>query len=94
MRFQPEGNLEYQLNMLLNGGLSLHDNMRGVSVNVDLVEGLNKVQHGLGHTPIGYNILLKQNEGDIYGTDTTKWTSEILFLVSSAPSQRVRLFVM
>jgi hypothetical protein len=94
MRYFPEGDLDYQLNQLLNGGLTLYDNMRGVIVDVDLEFGVNEIQHGLGHTPIGYLVLVKQNEGDIYGTETTTWTSEILFLVSSAQSQKARLFVM
>jgi len=94
MRYQPEGDSEYQLNQLLNGGLTFYDNMRGVIVNVDLDEGRNKILHGLGHTPIGYLVLVQQNEGAIYGTETDSWTNEILYLVSSVPSQRVRLFVM
>ena len=94
MRFQPQGDLEYQLSLLLNGGLTFHDNLRGVIIDVDLVNGVNTVRHGLGHTPTGYLVLVKQNEGDIYGTETTKWTSEILYLVSSAQSQKVRLYVM
>lgn len=93
MRYFPEGDLDYQLNALLNEGLTLHNNIHKVIVNVDLTEGINTVRHGLGHTPIGYVVLVKQNEGDIYGTETDKWTKEILFLVSSALSQRVRLFV-
>jgi hypothetical protein len=94
MRFQPEGDLNYQLNQLLNGGLTLYDNLRGAILNVTLVEGFNEVRHGLGYTPLGYLVLVKQNEGDIYGTETEKWDKEILCLVSSAPSQKVRLFVM
>jgi len=94
MRFQPDGDMDYQLSQLLNGGLTLYDNMRGVMLNVDLREGKNEIRHGLGHTPMGYFVLVKQNEGDIYGTETDTWTNEILFLVSSAPSQKVRLFVM
>ena len=94
MRYQPEGDMDYQLNGLLNGGLTFYDNMRGAILDVDLVEGFNEVRHGLGFTPMGYLVLVKQNEGDIYGTETEKWTNEILCLVSSAPNQKVRLYVM
>jgi len=94
MRYSPEGDLDYQLSLLLNGGLTLYDNMRGAILDVDLVEGVNEVRHGLGFTPLGYLVLVKQNEGEIYGTETDKWTDEILFLVSSALNQKVRLYVM
>lgn len=94
MRYQPDGDMDYQLSNLLNGGLTLYDNMRGVIIDVDLEEGKNTVQHGLGHTPMGYFVMVKQNEGDIYGTETDTWTKETLCLVSSALSQKARLFVM
>ena len=94
MRFFPNRDTEYQLDKILNRGLTFTDNHQGVIINVDLEFGVNRVQHSLGFTPIGYIILIKQNEGDIYGTETDKWNEEILFLVSSAQSQRARLFVM
>lgn len=94
MRFFPHQDTEYQLDRLLNRGLTLVDNHQGVVLNVDLELGVNEIHHSLGFTPIGYIILVKQNEGDIYGTETDKWNEEILFLVSSVASQRVRLYVM
>lgn len=94
MRFYPDRDISFQLDQMLNRGLNLHENFAGVIVDVDLSEGRNEVRHGLGFVPIGYFVLVKQNEGDIFGTETDTWTKEILYVVSSAPSQKARLFVM
>lgn len=93
-RFNPEGNTNYQLNLLLNEGLELSDNFRGALLEVTLDSGENEVRHELGFQPIGYILLYKDLEGDIYGSRVTEWTKTILYLSSSVPSQKVRLFVL
>lgn len=94
MRFWPGKDTDTQLDKIINRGLNFYDNFQGVIINVDLEFGKNQVRHSLGYVPIGYLVLVKQNEGEVYGTETDTWTEEILFLVSSAQNQRVRLFVM
>jgi hypothetical protein len=94
MRYVPEGDLEYQLQMMLNKGLTFVDNMDTVMLDVELDEGVNTVQHGLGRVPVGYIVVLKQNPGDIFGTETNSWTSESLLLLSNVTSQRARLIVL
>jgi hypothetical protein len=94
MRYEPDGDQEYQLSMLLNKGLSFVDNIDAVQLDVDLVEGVNTILHGLGRVPVGYIVVLRQNPGDIYGTETKEWTSETLILLSNVESQRARLIVL
>ena len=94
MRYYPNQDTEHQLDLLLNKGLTLVENFSGVILHVELEEGVNVIHHALGFTPVGYLVLLQQNAGDIYGTETDKWTDEILYLVSSVANQKARLFVM
>ncbi len=93
MKYVKDGDTEYQLNLLLNEGLELNDNFRGALLEVDLVEGDNEIRHGLGFTPIGVILLLKDGPGEQYGTRLGEWTNEILFLRCDVSSLRVRLFV-
>lgn len=93
MRFHPGGDTELQLDSLLNEGLGFRDNFRGAILEVDLDEGKNEIQHGLGFTPIGYIVLYKRENGDIFGTEADQWTAEKLFLKSSVTNQRARLLV-
>lgn len=93
MRFRPEGDVDYQLDRLLNNGLEFADNMKGVLIERDLSEGDNEVRHGLGYVPFAAIVLLKSGPGEIYGVRDTEWTGEIMFLRCDATSLRVRLFV-
>ena len=57
MRFEPGGDLTFQLEKILNEGIEFNDNLRGGLLEADLVVGENTVQHGLGFVPIGYIVL-------------------------------------
>ena len=57
MRFESEGDINFQLDQLLNQGLEFNDNLKGALLEVDLVAGENTIRHGLGFVPIGYIIL-------------------------------------
>lgn len=94
MRYIKGGNIEFQLDQLLNEGLELGDNLRGGLVEVSLVIGDNEIHHGQGFTPQGYIVIYSEAEELPYGTRVEEWTSELLFLRSSVTNLRVRLFVL
>ena len=71
MRFDPTGDVAFQLESLLNEGLELNDNFRGGLLETDLVIGDNTVQHGLGFIPIGYIVLFPGNAVDESGVVVT-----------------------
>ncbi|GAG16270.1 unnamed protein product [marine sediment metagenome] len=93
-RYYPEENTEEQLDYLLNSGLTFIDNMRCSILDLDLDEGLNEIQHGLDYIPLGYFVIYKTEEGDIWGTDQQSWTESTLSLRSSVPNQKARLIVL
>lgn len=93
-RFDPDGDLDFQLQQLLNGGLTLGDNFEGSLLEVSLEEGENKLQHNLGYVPLGYLVIYKEANTRIFGARADEWTREHLFLESSAENPRVRLFVL
>jgi hypothetical protein len=94
MKYDPKGDLEFQLDKLLNEGLEFSDNFRGALLEVDLAAGENTVIHSLGFVPQGYLVLYSANEAIIYGSRVEEWTSESIFLVSNVTSPAARLFVM
>ena len=94
MKYDPEGDKDFQLEKILNEGIELGENVRGAMLEVSLVAGENTVSHSLGVTPIGYQILYSENEAIIYGSRVAEWTTENIFLVSNVTSPTVRLFVM
>ncbi len=93
-RFNPDGDITFQLDNLLNEGLELNDNFRGALLELDIKEGFNTIQHGLGFIPTGYIVIYKDVEGDIFGTRVGEWTEEVLFLRSSVRNRVVRLCVL
>ena len=94
MRFDPEGDVNFQLDKILNQGIELQDNVRGALLEVAVVSGENTIQHGLGFIPMGYIVLYTENEVTIFGSRISSWTTEKLFLSSSAASPTVRLLVL
>jgi hypothetical protein len=94
-RFEQEGDIPFQLNLLLNEGLELQDNFRGALLEIEnVLAAENTVQHGLGFIPTGYIILYSEDPAIFSGARIEDWTIETIFLNSSATSQRVRLFVL
>lgn len=85
---------EYKLDKILNNGIDFGDNVDGGFVEVTTNGGEQEVQHGLGHVPIGFFVILKDGAGDVYSTRVKEWTKDSLFLRSSAPNLMVRLFVL
>lgn len=94
MRYEKEGELEFQLDQILNQGLTVEDNFNWAILEVVLVSGENKIQHGLGHIPNGYIVIYKEDNTDINGSSLSSWTTEQLLLTSSAANPKVRLFVL
>jgi hypothetical protein len=94
MRFYPDQEHGFQLTKMLNEGLELGDNFRGAFLEITTAGGVQEVQHNLGYTPIGFLLILKNGEGDIWSARVEEWNSVSLFLVSNVPNLVVRLFVM
>lgn len=93
-KFHPDGDIPFQLDELLNEGLTFTDNHEAAFLETDLDEGENEIRHGLGFIPLGYLVIYKEKEGNVYGARKDEWSEEILFLRSSVPNQTVRLFVL
>ncbi len=94
MRFYSEGDVEHQLEMLLNNGLTLIDNHDGAVLEIESTGAQQEVQHGLGYVPTGFIVLLKDMDMRIWAENLSSWTSETLFLNTSAANAVVRLFVL
>ena len=94
MRFDPAGDIGYQLGLLLDGGIEFGQHIRGGHVEVTLVGAETRVEHNLGYTPSGYILLRKDAEGDVWATRITEWDSVSLYLATSVTSLEVRLYVL
>ena len=94
MRYDSEGDKEFQLDKLLNKGLVVEDNFDWAILEVALVSGENTIQHGLDRIPNGYIVIFTEAVVTITGSSISSWTTEQLLLTSSAASPRVRLFVL
>jgi len=94
MKFDPAGDIGYQLGVLLDGNVELGQQIRGGHVEVTLVGAETRVEHNLGYTPSGYLILRKDGTGDVWATKITEWDSVSLYLATDATSLVVRLFVL
>jgi len=94
MRFEEEGDLEFQLGKMLNQGLNVQDNFNWGILEVVLVSGVNTIQHGLGFVPNGYILIYSEDEITLSAPSLTSWTTEQLLLTSSAASPKARLFVL
>lgn len=94
MRFDPNGDIPFQLEKLLNSGIGFADNLEGGFVEIETTGEEQEVQHGLGFTPSGFIIILRTDEVELWGTRLQDWDQERLFLQSSATNVTVRLFVM
>ena len=94
MNYEIDGDLEFQLDKILNRGLVVEDNFNWAILEVVLVSGENTIQHGLGRVPNGYIVIYTDSAVTITGSSLSSWTIEQLFLTSSAASPKVRLFVL
>lgn len=94
MRYDPEGDLEFQLDTILNGGIEFGDNVRGGFLEIETTGEEQEVQHGLGYTPIGFLVIFKDAECVVWGKQLSNWNNESLFLQSNATNVTVRLFVL
>lgn len=94
VREDPIKMIDRQLEEALNGGLTLADNLRGASLEVTTTTGVQKVNHGLGFVPSGFIVIFRSGEVSTWGVKEADWTTEELFLQSSVPNLKVRLFVM
>ena len=83
--FVPGQDTDRQLDRLLNRGLTLQDNVRCAILHLELTEGEYEVRHGLGFVPLGYVILVKDAPVAIYGRDTNRWTSEVIYVQAEGP---------
>ena len=57
MRFYPEGNLAFQLDRMLNRGLTFVDNISGALLSIELTGEEQTISHRLGRVPIGFLVL-------------------------------------
>ena len=94
MRYDSEGDQEFQLDKILNKGIVVEDNLDWAILEIALTSGENTIQHGLGRVPYGYIVIYKEDNTDINGSSLSSWTTEQLFLTSSAANPKVRLFVL
>jgi hypothetical protein len=94
MKFEPGRDTDFQLENMLNEGLTLADNLDGAVLQITTTGSQQSVTHALGRTPIGFLVLFKDAESDIWGELLSSWTSEILYLNASVANVAVRLFVM
>ena len=94
MRYEEDGDTDFQLGMILNEGLNLSDNFRGGMLEYTTTGALQEIQHGLGFTPSGYHILYKAAVVDIFGGDLSTWNNESIFMNSDVTSVLVRLYVL
>lgn len=94
MRFRPGEDTEFQLERMLNKGLEFQDNMRGSLFEGEFEDGVLEIEHGLDVTPIGFIVIWKDGEGDIWATRLQEWNRTRLFLASNVSNLKVRLFVM
>jgi hypothetical protein len=94
MKFDPAGDIGYQLGILLDGGIELGQEVRGGFVEVTLDGAETRVEHNLGYTPSGYFVMRKDAEGDVWAVRLTDWDSVSLYLATSATNQGVRLYVL
>ena len=94
MRYAQDGDSEFQLDRILNNGITVEDNLDWGILEVVLVIGENTIQHGLGRVPNGYIVIYTDAAVTITGSSISSWTTEQLLLTSSAASPKVRLFVL
>ena len=76
MRYDSEGDQEFQLDKLFNKGLTVQDNFNWGIVEFVAVSGVNTIQHGLGFIPNGYILLASEVELTLSDPDITQWTTE------------------
>jgi hypothetical protein len=86
---------DYQLDLILNGGIDFADNIRGglFEITIDSTSEQTLV-HDLGFVPSGFIVILTTSEITLWASRLEDWTQDRLFFQSSATSQTVRLFVM
>lgn len=94
MRFTKGGDVEHQVDLILNGNVDFGDNIRGGIIELRTVGGEQEVLHGLPFTPNGFLVIAKEGPGDVYAARIDEWDTTKLFLASNVSSLRVRLFVM
>jgi hypothetical protein len=94
MRFDPAGDIGYQLGILLDGGVEFGQHIRGGHVEVTLDGAETRVEHNLGYTPSGYFLMRKDGQGDVWATRITDWDSVSLYLATDVTNLGVRLYVL
>ena len=67
MKYYPGGDLDFQLNLLLNRGITLTDNVNGGLLSIVTNGSEQKVIHGIGRVPVGF-IILSTDDPD-YATE-------------------------
>ena len=88
------GNDLREIARILNGEISINENLKGSLIAATLFGEETPIYHGLGYVPTGFLVINKNGPGDIWGARVNDWTKESLFLGSNAENLEVRLFVM
>lgn len=94
MRFDPTGDISFQLSKLLNGELEFGTNIRGSFVEFVTTGDVQEVQHNLGYVPNGFIIIFQNGEGDVWSSDLESWTTSTVLLQSSVPNLTIRAIVL
>lgn len=80
---------------LLNGGLSLADNMRGEVLTVTdsgSANAENTISHTLKRVPTGF-IVININKGGVVYDSGTAWTATALYLKCTVANATIKVFV-
>ena len=93
MKFRRGGDVEHQLDLMLNNGLTFVDNVDGGMFEITTTGDVQELTHNLGYVPSGFIVLFISGEAMVWGENLESWTTSRLFLNANAANLRVRLFV-
>ena len=94
MRYNPELELEFQLTQILNDGIEFGDNIRGGLLEIETTAAEQRIIHNLGFTPVGFIVIMREGQVDVWASNLLSWTKDVIFLTSDVASVTVRLFVL
>jgi hypothetical protein len=100
MRFMPDGDIKYQLNLMLNEGLVFGDNIRGGFLEFETTGDVQEIRHGLNTVPPGF-ILISLNDDSsgegpfsLWSVNMKNWTKELIYVRANSAGLTARIFVL
>lgn len=94
MKFDPSGDIGYQLTQILAGGVMFGEHIEGGYIETTIGESPHEIPHSLDYTPRGFLLLGKDGEGDVWAANWSQWSKRSIFLASNVQNLRVRLYVL